>query len=217
VPAVGRATASLNPHAMDFVPAGLVPALNPLAMDFVPVGAPALNPLAREFLPWWHVGGGLSADAPEFFVTSPDLYYPAAGAYYLSNAIPPMTSTSVRDRNYELACSTVMDACIHGIRTDSTCPLQLAPPCLRLSILALISITSLFCWGLTFSFYRSSVGSWILVRIWIYFPFCSDFFCRDNPNACIYSFIHRIRIYTCMRRAADPSWFTYLPLLIACP
>ncbi|KAM0840395.1 hypothetical protein ACQ4PT_059692 [Festuca glaucescens] len=82
-PAVGRATASLNPHAM----------------DFVPVGAPALNPLAREFLPRWHVGGGLSADAPEFFVTSPDLYYPAAGAYYLSNAIPPMTSTS-RVSNY---------------------------------------------------------------------------------------------------------------------
>ncbi|KAK1630180.1 hypothetical protein QYE76_004495 [Lolium multiflorum] len=126
LPAVGRATASLNPHAVEFVPVGVpalnphavefvpvgvpvlnphavefvpvgVPALNPLARDFVPVGAPTLNPLAREFLPWWHVGAGLSADAPEFFVTSPDLYYPAAGAYYLSNAIPPMTSTSVVD------------------------------------------------------------------------------------------------------------------------
>jgi hypothetical protein len=90
---------ALNPLAREFVPAvGRASAsLNPFAKDFVPMGAPALNPLAAEFVPRWHVGGGLSADAPEFVVTSPELYYPAAGAYDgLSNAIPPMASTSVR-------------------------------------------------------------------------------------------------------------------------
>ncbi|KAM0840396.1 hypothetical protein ACQ4PT_059693 [Festuca glaucescens] len=93
------ATAPLNPLAREFAPAErrASASLNPRARDFVPVGAQALNPLATEFFPWWHVGGGLSADAPEFVVTPPELYYPAAGAYDLSNAIPPMASTSVVD------------------------------------------------------------------------------------------------------------------------
>ncbi|KAM0907070.1 hypothetical protein ACQ4PT_016398 [Festuca glaucescens] len=82
------ATAPLNPLAREFAPdeRRASASLNPRARDFVPVGAQALNPLATEFLPWWHVGGGLSADAPVFVVTPPELYYPAAGAYDLSNA-----------------------------------------------------------------------------------------------------------------------------------
>jgi hypothetical protein len=99
VPAVVGATAALNPLAKEFVPVGGV-ALNPHAMEFVPVGGPALNPLAMEFVPQWHVGGGLSADAPEFFMTPPpELYYqapmvfgfPAADAYNIGSVIPPNT------------------------------------------------------------------------------------------------------------------------------
>jgi hypothetical protein len=99
---VTAATAPLNPLAREFVPAvvGATAALNPLAKEFVPVGGVALNPLAMEFVPQWHVGGGLSADAPEFFMTPPpELYYqapmvfgfPAADAYNISSVIPPNT------------------------------------------------------------------------------------------------------------------------------
>jgi hypothetical protein len=106
VPAVvgATATAALNPLAKEFVPVGGV-ALNPHAMEFVPVGSPALNPLAMEFVPQWHVGGGLSADAPEFVMSTPppDLYYhyqhqapmvfgfPAADGYNIGSVIPPNT------------------------------------------------------------------------------------------------------------------------------
>jgi hypothetical protein len=108
VPAVGGATAALNPLAKEFVPVGGV-ALNPLAREFVPVGVPALNPHAMEFVPQRLVGGGLSADAPEFVLAPPELYYqyqapmvfgfPAADAYNLGSVIPPNTWRRVRRRS----------------------------------------------------------------------------------------------------------------------